>query len=181
MVNFGELILRKFQNIAGSRYEEIIKAYQEFFLTEEEMNIPVISSILLTIDRFSPEPPEELYEVLVSYPSAMVRVVYLIDRALCNLIRETLGEEDAMKFREKEEALGMEALEKVSRKLHELGMDFTTELIFEEKALFVEERVKEHDLLAISRHFGSESLKTHNISPLVFRIVQRVEKPVIVY
>ncbi|WP_297498884.1 universal stress protein [Thermococcus sp.] len=181
MVNFGELILRKFQNIAGSRYEEIVKAYQEFFLTEEEMKIPVISSVLLTIDRFSQEPPDELYEVLVSYKSATVRVVYIIDSALCTLIRETLGEDEAREFREKEEGLGREVLEKISRKLSELEMYFTTELIFEEKAPFVEEAVEEHDLLMISRHFGSESLKTHNISPLVFRIVQGIEKPVIVY
>lgn len=181
MVNFGELILRKFLNIAGSRYEEIIKAYQEFFLTEEEMKIPVVSSVLLVIDRFSLEPPEELYDVLASYPSVTVRIVYLIDRDLCEVIRETLGEEEAEEFRRKEESFGEELLKRVSKRFLELGMDFTTELTFTDKASFIEEVIGEHDLLAISRHFGSESLKTHSVSPLVFRIVQRIEKPVIVY
>ena len=181
MVNLGELILRKFKNIAGSRYEEIIRAYQEFFLTEEELKIPVISSILLVVDRFSPEPPNELYEVLVSYPSAIVKVVYIIDEAIYSIIRETLGESGARKFRDTEETYGKETLNKISSKLSELGINFTTELIFAEKATFVEDAVREHDLLAISKHFGSESLKTHTLSPLVFRIMQRIEKPVVIY
>ena len=181
MVNFSELILRKFRNIAGSRYEEIMKAYQEFFLTEEELQIPVINSILFVVDRFSGEIPTGVFEVLSAYPHASVDVVYLVDSGLFSLIRETLGEEDAEKFREKEESLGRKVLEKIEKELSKLGMDFTVEITFADKVDFVEEKTESSDLLVISRHFGSESVKTHKVSPVVFRIVQGIKKPVIVY
>ena len=181
MPDFRRLILRKFNDIAGSRYEEILKEYREFFLTEEEMEIPVVSSILMTVDRFSEKPPEELYDIVTAYPGAFIRVVYLVDKGLCSLIRETLGEKAAREFKAREERLGEEFLGEIAKRLSELRLEFTTELIFEDKASFVEESLGEHDLLIISRHFGSESLKTHNVSPLAFRIIQRIEKPVIVY
>jgi hypothetical protein len=181
MVDLRELILRKFKDIAGSRYEEIIKAYQEFFLTEEEMSIPTIASILFVLDRFSEKPSRELYEVLAAYPSATVRVVYIVDRGVYELIKDTLGENAAEEFREKEKSLAEKYLEEVSKALFELGMDFTTELTFEDKVEFSEREIKSHDLLVVSRHFGSETMKTHKVSPVTFRIVQRVEKPIIVY
>jgi len=181
MVNFSELILRKFRNIAGSRYEEILKAYQEFFLTEEELRIPVITSILLVVDRFSGRVPNEVFEVLSAYPGARVDVVYLIDSSLYALIRETLGEEEAEEFRKKEEALGRETLTLIERALSELGLDYSAEITFADKVEFVEGEGDERDLLIISRHFGSESVKTHRVSPVVFRIVQGIGKPVIVY
>ncbi|WP_297066472.1 universal stress protein [Thermococcus sp.] len=181
MVNFSELILRKFMNIAGSRYEEIMKAYQEFFLTEEELQIPVITSILFVVDRFSGDIPREVFDVLSSYPEARIDVVYLVDSALFSLIRETLGEEEAEKFRENEESLGRQILKKIEDELSKLGMDYTVEIIFADKVDFVEHETGTKDLLVISRHFGSESVKTHKVSPVVFRIVQGIEKPVIVY
>ncbi|WP_297548425.1 universal stress protein [Thermococcus sp.] len=181
MVNFSELILRKFRNIAGSRYEEIMKAYQEFFLTEEELQIPTINSILFAIDRFSGKIPDEVFDVVSAYPGAKVEVVYLIDSVLCGLIRETLGEDEARKFREKEEALGREILKKIESTLSELGMNFTMAIIFDDKVEFIENETESRDLLVISRHFGSESVKTHKVSPVVFRIVQGIKKPVIVY
>ena len=181
MVNFSELILRKFKNIAGSRYEEIMKAYQEFFLTEEELRIPTITSILLVVDRFSGRIPNEVFDVLSAYPGARVDVVYLIDSVLCALIRETLGEEEAEAFRRKEEALGKEILRLAKRALSELGLDFSTEITFADKVEFVETESKTRDLLVVSRHFGSESIKTQRVSPVVFRIVQGITKPVIVY
>ncbi|GAB6135704.1 adenine nucleotide alpha hydrolase family protein [Thermococcus prieurii] len=181
MVNFSELVLRKFRNIAGSRYEEILKAYQEFFLTEEELQIPVVTSILLILDRFSGRVPNEVFDVLSAYPGARVDVVYLIDEGLFALIHDTLGENEAEEFRRKEEALGREMITLAERALSELGLDYSVEITFADKVEFVERESEERDLLVLSRHFGSESVKTHKVSPVVFRIVQGIKKPVIVY
>jgi len=181
MVNFSEIILRKFKNIAGSRYEEIMKAYQEFFLTEEELRIPEIRSILLVIDRFSGGVPEGVFEVLSAYAGAEIDVVYIIDSSLCSLIRETLGEEEANIFRKKEESLGRELLKATENALRGLNLNFSTEIRFEDKVEFIENEAERRDLLVISRHFGSESTKTHRISPVVFRVVQGITRPVIVY
>lgn len=68
-----DVILRKFNNIAGTRYEEILKAYENFFLTEEELVIPEINSILLVFDRFSEKVPEEVHETLSAFEEAAVR------------------------------------------------------------------------------------------------------------
>lgn len=181
MPDFKKLILRKFNYIAGSRYEEIMKAYREFLLTEEEMEIPVISSVLLVVDRFSEKPPDEIYDVLTSYPGAFIKAIYLIDGRLCALIRETLGEEAAKKFRINEKSMGEEFIRDISGRLSQLGVNFSSEILFEDKASFVEDAMEDYDLLVISKHFGSEGLKTYNITPLAFRIVQRIEKPVILY
>ncbi|MEO2151313.1 MAG: universal stress protein [Thermococcus sp.] len=181
MPDLRKLILRKFNYIAGSRYEEILKEYREFFLSEEEMEIPVISSILVAFDRFSGRPSDEFYDVITSYPGAIIRVVYLIDGGLFEVIQETLGESVAREFQQKETSFGKDFLKEVSKRFSELGLDFTAEIIFGDKASFVEEAMREYDLLVISKHFGSEGLKTYNITPLVFKIIQRVEKPVIVY
>ena len=181
MVNFSELILRKFRNIAGSKYEEIMRAYQEFFLTEEELRIPTVTSILLVVDRFSGRIPSEVFDVLSAYPRARVDVFYLVDFSLYALIRETLGEEEAEAFKRNEEALGREILELAERALSELGLEFSTGIMFADKVEFVEIESKTRNLLVISRHFGSESIKTHKVSPIVFRIVQGITKPVIVY
>ncbi|WP_297476127.1 universal stress protein [Thermococcus sp.] len=181
MVNFSGIILRKFKNIAGSRYEEIMKAYQEFFLTEEELQIPEVKSILLVLDRFSGEVPEEVFEVLSAYPGARIEVVYVIDEGLCSIIGKTLGEEEAEAFRKSEESLGRELLRVTERSLSKFDLSFSMEITFADKVEFVENDAKNRDILVVSRHFGSESTKTHRISPIVFRIVQGVKKPVIVY
>nr|CCE71158.1 TPA: hypothetical protein PAB3419a.1n [Pyrococcus abyssi GE5] len=49
------------------------------------------------------------------------------------------------------------------------------------KATIIEKESEKHDVLVISRHYGTSSTKTHQVSPVVFRIMQNVEKPVIIY
>ena len=181
MVNINSLILRKFENIAGSRYEEIIKAYQEFLLSEEELVIPEIDSIVLVVDRYSGDIPEGVFRLLEAYNPMRLLLLYVIDESVCRLIRDTLGEEEAEKFRKKEEAIAASILEKVETVLKERKLRWNKELVFADKALYVEEISENYDLLVISKHYGSEATKTHMVSPIVFRIVHHVEKPVVTY
>ncbi len=176
-----DIILRKFNSIAGTRYEEIIKAYENFFLTEEEMVIPEIESLLLAFDRFSCELPENVYEVLLSFRDARVTAVYVIDEAVFRIIRETLGEAEAEEFKKKELAFAEKFLETVEEKLRTLNINWERRIIFGDKSEYVMDALENHDLLILSRHYGFETTKTHSISPVVFRIVQNVKKPVIVY
>ncbi|WP_297439019.1 universal stress protein [Thermococcus sp.] len=181
MVKFTDLITRKFQNIAGSRYEEILKAYEEFFLTEEEMVIPDIKSILIPLDRYTTTVPDEVYETISAYPNARLQLVYMIDENVCRLIKDTLGEEDAKKFREKEERRAREILSRMRDRIRELGIIWAEDTVFGDKSEYVESIAGEYDMLIISKHYGSETAKTHTVSPVVFRIVQYVGRPVVLY
>ncbi|MBP1912363.1 universal stress protein [Thermococcus stetteri] len=176
-----DIILRKFNDIAGTRYEEILKAYKNFFLTEEELVIPEINSILLAFDRFSCRVSEDVYETISAFENVSLQVVYVIDEGVLRMIRETLGEEAAEEFKEKEVAFAEDFLREVEKKLGELNFKFSRKIAFGDKAEYVEDLSEEYDLLVISRRYGSETTKTHRVSPVVFRIVQHVEKPVILY
>jgi hypothetical protein len=174
-----DIILRKFNNIAGTRYEEILKAYENFFLTEEELVIPEIKSVLLVFDRFSCRFSKEVYDTISAFAEADVQVVYVIDEGVLRMIRETLGEEAAEEFRRKEITFAETLLKGIEDKLGELNITFKRKFAFGDKAEYVENISKRYDLLIISRQYGSETTKTHRVSPVVFRIVQHVEKPVV--
>ncbi|AEH25003.1 hypothetical protein PYCH_13310 [Pyrococcus yayanosii CH1] len=175
------MILRKFKNIAGNRYEEIAKAYREFLLTKEELSIPNVNSILLPLDRYVKKVPEGVYEILSAYPHAEVEVVYVIDGEICRLIEETIGKEEAKLFREREEETGRRLLESVGWALSRLGLIGRTRLLFGSKSEVVEEISENFDLIVLSRHYGAETTKTHPVSTVVLRIMQNVSKPVILY
>lgn len=181
MVRFTSFINHKFQNIAGSRYEEILKSYEDFFLTEEEMIIPEVNSILIALDRYSGEVPEEVYETISAYPDAKFLLVYLIDENVLRLIRGTLGDEEAREFQKKEERMAEERLSGVEKKLREIGISWKRKVVFGDKGDYLEELAEGYDLLVVSRHYGSETTKTHPVSPVVFRVVQGIKKPVVIY
>jgi len=181
MVDINRLIIKRFNNLAGSRYEEILRAYKDFLLSEEEMVVPEISSVLLVVDRYSRGVPEGVYELISTYPSAKVFIAYVVDEATYRLIETTLGEEDARKFREKEALEAREALERIEARLKEMGIDCRGELAFADKIRYVETLLEGYDVLVISKHYGSDSTRTHHISPVVFGIVQHIKKPVVVY
>ncbi|WP_457750722.1 universal stress protein [Thermococcus sp.] len=181
MVNVNKLILRKFRNIAGSRYEEILKAYREFLLTEEEMIIPRVESVLVALDRYSGEIPAQIFRLLEYYSPQKIMVIYVIDNSTCRLIRDTLGEEDAQKFRERENQLATELLGKIEVEMREHRLNWSCDVVFAGKTEYIETIVEKYDVLVIGKQYGSESTKTHHISPLVFRIVQHISKPVVLY
>jgi hypothetical protein len=178
---FSELIDRKFRNIAERRYEDILEKYKEFFLTEEEMVIPEINSIIMVFDRYSEKPTKEVYDAISAYPEAEICLLYTVDENVAMLIAATLGEEEAKKFREAERDYGEAFLEEVTKRLKELGFTTKSRLIFGNKSEEALLRKEKYDLFVLSRKYGAETSKTSSVSPLVIKIVQHIEKPVMVY
>ncbi|WP_461865696.1 universal stress protein [Thermococcus sp.] len=178
---FSTIINRRFKHIAGNRYEKILKSYKEFFLTEEEISLPVIKSILMPVDRSVKTVPKEIYEALSACEDAEVTVVYIMSEEACTLIRQTLGEEASKEFKTKAEERGRRLLEKIALSLENAGLKVRTRMFFGNKSEDVIKLSRESDLLVIPRIYGSEITKTTSITPIVMKIVQHVNIPVIVY
>ncbi|WP_237710132.1 universal stress protein [Pyrococcus sp. ST04] len=179
---FSNIILRKFRNIAP-RYEEIVRAYKEFLLTEEEFTIPKIEEIILPLDRYSEKPTETVLDYVSAYPGSHILILYVIDGEVCRLIRETIGEEEAELFRKKELEKGEKALAEAKNLISSLNMEFSIELKLKtgNKAEIVENIADNFDLIIISKHYGAETTKTHPVSPIVLRVLQNVKIPVLLY
>ncbi|AHF80822.1 hypothetical protein [Thermococcus paralvinellae] len=178
---FSSLIRRKFKNVAGKRYERILKEYKEFLLTEEEMVLPEIKSILMPLDRFINEVPAEVYDTLSAYKEAKILLVYIIDAQVFHMIEHTLGRKASEDFRKNEERYGMTLLEKIASTFEELDMSTQLRLFFGDKSEDVIKLSEKHDMLVLSKAYGSEITKTHPLSPIVLKIVQHVDIPIIIY
>ncbi|NJE05367.1 universal stress protein [Thermococcus sp. M36] len=180
---FSRLIQRKFRNIAGERYDEIVKRYREFLLLPEEFVLPEVRSILMPVDRFSGEIPEELYETMSSYLGASVTVVYISEKRTLWLIEQTLGKEEAEKLKRAKMEFAESLVSKIAARLESHGLKVRGRYFIGSKS---DDVVKlagsgEFDLLVMSRSYGSEVTRTSPVSPLVLKIVQHVETPVIIY
>ncbi|ASJ13277.1 hypothetical protein A3L14_10460 [Thermococcus thioreducens] len=180
---FSRLIARKFRNIAGGRYEEIAKRYREFLLLPEEFVLPEIHSILMPVDRFSGNIPEELYEILSAYPGASVTVVYISEKRTLLLIEQTLGRDEAEKLKRAKMEFAERVAAEIASRLEMHGLRVRHRQFIGSKSDDVVKMMEgeEFDLLVISRSYGSEVTKISPISPLVLKIVQHVDKPTIVY
>ncbi|NJE09051.1 universal stress protein [Thermococcus sp. M39] len=178
---FSSLIQRKFKNIAEKRYERILREYKEFLLTEEEMVLPEIKSILMPLDRFISEVPTGVYDTLSAYKEAKILLVYIIDAQVFHMIEQTLGRRASEEFRKKEESYGKALLEKIAGNFEELSISTQLRLFFGDKSEDVIKLAEKHDMLVLSKAYGSEITKTHPLSPVVLKIVQHVGIPVIIY
>ncbi|ASJ10510.1 hypothetical protein A3L12_03950 [Thermococcus sp. P6] len=178
---FSRLITRKFRDINEGRYEEIIRHYREFLLLPEELVLPEISSILLAVDRFSRDIPEELYDTLGAYAGASVQIVYVADSTVFRMIEQSLGKTEAERLKRTEAELGERVLSRTLEKLREIGLRASGRYFFGNKSDDVINIARDFDLLVISRSYGSELGKTPSVSPVVLKIVQHVEKPAIIY
>lgn len=177
---YSSLIRRRFRNIAGKRYEHVIREYREFLLTKEEMVPPEINSILMPLDRFIREIPPDVYDVLSTY-DARVLLVYIIDSQIFRIIRQTLNREASEEFKKKEEEQGLKLVNKISNELEDYGMRVQRRLFFGNKSEDVIKLTKDQDMLVISKAYGSEITKTSPLSPIVLKIVQHVYIPTMVY
>jgi len=180
---FSRLIQRKFRDIAGERYEKIAKRYREFLLLPEEFVLPEIRSILIPIDRFSGEIPEELYDTLSAYSGASVTLVYISEKRTLALIEQTLGREEAEKLRNAKMEFARALVLKIAPRLEELGLRVERRHFMGSKGDDVIRLMENEnfDLLVVSRSYGSEVTKTSPVSPVVLKIVQHLENPVIIY
>lgn len=180
---FNRIISRKFKNIAEDRYEQIAKRYREFLLLPEELVLPEVSSILFPIDRFSLEIPEELFDILSAYYGASIKLVYISEERTLRLIEQTLGREEAERLREEKIRFAREVVQKFAPRLEELGLEVEGDHIIGSKSDDVIGLMAggKYDLLVISRSFGAEPTKTSPTSPVVLKILQHIEGPVVVY
>ncbi len=180
---FSRLIQRKFRNIAGDRYAEIAKRYREFLLLPEEFVLPEVHSILMPVDRFSGKIPEGLYETLGAYPGASVMVVYISEKRTLTLIEQTLGKEEAEKLRRAKMEFAEKLVDRIASRLEGLGLRVERRYFIGSKSDDVIKLMEDEDidLLVISRSYGSEVTKTSPVSPVVLKVVQHTDRPVIVY
>jgi len=178
---FSSMISRKFRNIAGERYEEIMNFYREFLLSEEEMHVPEVSSILMPIDGSVHVIPEKVYRLLSAYEGVSILLLYVIDMNVLRIVEGTLGKMEAEIFKGKELKRADEFLRAVEVKLSGFRISLRTEVIIGHKGDDVVRRAREHDMIIVSKKYGSEGARSLRISPLVFRIVHSIAKPVVVY
>ncbi|MBN2734824.1 MAG: hypothetical protein JXQ82_08225 [Methanomicrobiaceae archaeon] len=176
---YSSLINRKFKDVVGNRYEGVLKEYREFLLTEEEV-VKDVKSILLPLDIFVKEIPEELYELFGIY-GAEVTLVYISDRDAIAMVGEILGEDAAREYAEKKEKYGHSLMDKISEELEQRGISAKKRLFSGHKLDNIEILAKDYDLVAISLNYGGGRGDDNEISPVAQRLVHQVNKAVVLY
>ncbi len=177
---YSSLIQRKFKDLVGSRYEEIRTEYSDFLVSEEEMKVKPVTSVLIPVDIFVKEIPDKLTDLLAAY-GARVHLVYIIDRQTEALIGEMVGEERKMEFIRKKEDYGRSLLDFFTRKLELKGLSVQKSLFSGAKTEDVLRMSREYDLVALFRGFGAPGSENTPLSPTVSHISGRTERSVVIY
>ncbi|MFA7197721.1 MAG: universal stress protein [Methanoculleus sp.] len=176
----SSLIQRKFKDIVGKRYESVLKEYSEFLLTDEEMLVPEVRSILVPLDSFVHEITDEAIDVLSAY-NATISLAYITDAGVLDLLEQTLDRQSAEDFRAKKEADGRELLERITERLKEHGFPTQTRMFVGQTGDDVVRMAKNYDMIALNRRYADGEATDLSISPTVLRICQRVETPALIY
>ncbi|PKL62548.1 MAG: hypothetical protein CVV31_05425 [Methanomicrobiales archaeon HGW-Methanomicrobiales-2] len=174
------LIQRKYKDIVGKRYESVLKEYGEFLLTEEELFVPEVRSILVPLDLFVHGITDEAIDVLSAY-NATISLAYITDAGVLELLGQTLDRSSAEEFRAKKEEYGRQLLEQTAAKLEEHGLSTQTRMFVGHTGDDVVRMAKNYDMVALSRRYADGESADLSISPTVLRICQRVETPALIY
>jgi hypothetical protein len=177
---YDSLIRRKFTDVAGTRYDEILKEYADFLPTNEEFLIKPVSSIFMPLDYFSPVVPGHIPDLLAVF-DAPVEIVYIIDEEAIRLVAYGLGTDAEETFRKKEEALAGEYLRRAGDLFADAGVDATSRVRTGVKGETTITLAGNHDLMAIGKKFGMLTGEQFPASPAVLRIQQVTTCPVIIY
>jgi uncharacterized protein YbcI len=177
---YSSLIQRKFKDLVGSRYEAIRTEYSDFLVSEEEMKVSPVTSVLVPVDIFVKDIPEKLTELLAAY-EARVHLVYIIDRRTEDIIGEMVGEERKLEFIRKKEDYGRTILDIFTKKLETKGLSVQKSLFSGSKTEDVLRMSREYDLVALSRAFGAPGSENMPLSPAVSHIGRRTERSVVIY
>lgn len=177
---YSSLIQRKFKDTVGTRYQDVLREYGEFLLTEELMQVPEVRKILIPLDIFVEDIPESLYDVLSAY-DAEVTLAYITDSQVYSIIKETLTDELAEAFLKKKEGYGHELLDSVTKELQQIGFTVHQRLFTGHKGEDVEKMAADFDLIAISKSYGSARTEHYPVSPLALRISQHLKKMTLLY
>lgn len=176
----SSLIQRKFKDIVGKRYESVLKEYSEFLLTEEEVLIPEVRSILIPLDFFVHDITDEAIDVLSAY-DATISLAYITDAGVVDLLERALDRESTEEFWTKKEDYGRKLLERTAAKFEEHGFSTQTRMFVGHKGDDVVRMAKNHDMVALCRRYADGESTDASISPIVLRICQRVETPALIY
>ena len=95
MEYFTSLINRKFKDVVGTRYKDVLKDYREFLLTEEDIVICNFRKVLMPLDIFVSDVSEEFYDLMTAFCDIEVNLVYITDTDVVSIIKDVLGEESA--------------------------------------------------------------------------------------
>ena len=95
MEYFKSLINRKFKDVVGTRYSDVLKDYREFLLTDEEILVSDFKNVLMPLDIFVSSVPEEMYDLLTAFEDAEVNLVYITDSDVLSIIDDVLGDDAA--------------------------------------------------------------------------------------
>lgn len=176
----SSLIQRKFKDIAGRRYDSILKDYREFLLADEEMFIPEVRSILVPLDLFVQDITDEALDVLSAY-DATISLAYITDTEVIKLLEQALDSESTKEFQAKKEEYGQKLLKRIAAKLEERGFSTQTRMFVGHKGDDVVRMAKNHDMVALCRRYADGESTDVSVSPVVLRICQRVEIPALIY
>ncbi len=181
MEYFKSLINRKFKDVVGSRYKDVLKDYREFLLTEEEIVIFSLKKILMPLDIFISAVPGELYDLLTAFDEVEVNLVYITDSSVVSIIGDILGEEAGNEYKTKKEEYGRNLLDKISGELEERGLPVKCRLYSGHKWDDIETMSENYDLVAISKSYGGGRGDENEISPVAQRLVQQMNVSTVLY
>jgi hypothetical protein len=177
---YNSLIRRKFTDVAGTRYDGILKEYADFLPSNEEFAIKPVSSVFIPLDYFSPVVSGQIPDIIAVY-DAPVEIVYIIDEETIRLVSDGLGTDAEEIFRNKEEALAGEHIRRARDLFADAGVDATSGVRTGVKGETTIALARNHDLMAIGKKFGMLTGAQFPASPAVLRIQQVTTCPVIMY
>ncbi|WP_265581026.1 universal stress protein [Methanofollis aquaemaris] len=175
------MIQRKFKDVAGKRYDTVVKEYREFLLTEEEAVVPEVASILMPLDYFVKEIPPALYETLSTYKGATVSLVYIIDMEVIRIVEDSLDEAAIQDFKQKRENFGEELLKQTVSELEAEGLSVKSRLFSGKKYENILELAGDHDMIVVSKQYGASTTEISPLSSVTLKLAQTADIPIIVY
>ncbi|UUX91757.1 universal stress protein [Methanoplanus endosymbiosus] len=168
---YSSLLNRKFKDVVGQRYDEIMKDYKEFFISEEEYLETEINRILFPLDISVKRIPESMYDLLELY-NGEITLVYITDSYICSVIEEVLGRDTAENYCTVKESMGEEILNDVTRNLENKELIVKKRMFSGNKWDDIERISEEFDMVAISKDYGGGRADDNEISPVAQRLVQ---------
>jgi hypothetical protein len=180
MSYYHSLIERKFRDVAGSRYDQILKEYRDFIPSEEELQVAPVKSILVLLDFFSGDLTGELPGLLSAW-QAPVTLLYLIDNQVVQVVSESLGLDSGARFLEREETRARELLDKNCALVERAGTFCRSLIRTGSKGDEAQAQAQSAELLVLGKQFGMTAGDNGDISPMVLRLQKAAPCPVIIY
>jgi len=168
---YSALINRKFKDVVGQRYNDIMKDYKEFFISEEEFLEMEINRILFPLDISVKNIPESIYSLFELY-NGEITLVYITDSYVCSVIGEVLGSDTAENYCSKKEKMGEQILDEVTRNLENKGLVVKKRMFSGNKWDDIERISEDFDMVAVSKDYGGGRGDENEISPVAQRLIQ---------